>query len=116
MYQKSTSSLFATSLILSLATASMPATAAVVNADWINGSGNYSDDTKWSVPAVPCNVGTTTFNVNIPASSGTISDDVSICEVDTFILGDNSTFRILAGSSYTVLGQADIFDCTWCRW
>ena len=109
MYQKSTSSLFATSLVLSLATASMPATAAVVNADWINGSGNYSNDTKWNIPVAPCNAGTTTFNVNIPANSGTISDDVPICEVDTFILGDNSTFRILAGSSYTVLGQADIF-------
>jgi hypothetical protein len=105
MYKKSTSSFLATSLMLSIATASMPAIAAVVNAEWINGSGNYSDDTKWNIPAVPCNAGSTTFNVNIPANSGTIYDDVPICAVDTFILGDSSTFKILTGSSYTVLGQ-----------
>ena len=46
MYKKSTSSFLATSLMLSLTTASMPAVAAVVNADWINGSGNYSDVTN----------------------------------------------------------------------
>ena len=66
----------AASLIVFLAAMYTPAVAAVVNAEWINGSGNYSDVTKWDVPAVPCNAGSTTFNVNLPAGSGTVSDDV----------------------------------------
>ena len=118
MYKKSTSSFLAASLMLSLTTAHMPAVAAVVNADWINGNGNYSDDTKWNIPAVPCNAGSTTFNVNIPASIGTVSMDVSPslpppalpdkCTVDTLTLGANSAFNVLSGNSYTVLGLADI--------
>ena len=110
MYKKSTSSFFATSLMLSLTTTYMPA-ATAVNAEWINGSGNYSVDTNWNIPAVPCNAGSTTFDVNIPASIGTVSMDVpppDKCTVDTLTLGANSTFSVLSGNNYTIPGLADI--------
>jgi len=103
------------SLSLLLSIASTPVQAVVVNADWIhNGSGNYSETTKWSVPVSPCNAGSTTFKIAIPeagdnSSSGTVSADVPPCEVDMLTLGANYTLKILAGNSYTVLGQADLF-------
>jgi hypothetical protein len=79
-----------------------------VSATWINGSGDYSDYTKWDVPVVPCNLDTTQFQVTIPDYSGIVSVDLT-CDVDTLFLGDNNTLRILPGNSYTVLVQADIY-------
>ena len=110
MNKKRTYSFLVSSLMLFLAAVQMPAVAAVVNAEWISGSGNYSDDTKWNIPAVPCNAGSTTFNVNIPTSIGTVSMDVPPpdCTVETLTLGASTVFNVLSGNSYTVLGLADI--------
>jgi hypothetical protein len=81
----------------------IPGLSVAVTATWINGTGNYSDTTKWDTPNAPCNAGATTFDVIIPADVGTISDDLTACAVDTLNLGDNGTLKILPGNSYTVL-------------
>ena len=100
------------SLLLSIV--STPIQAAVVNAEWIhNGSGNYSETAKWNVPVIPCNAGSTSFNIAIPesgdvSSSGTVSVNVPPCEVDTLTLGSNYILKVLAESDYTVIEQADI--------
>ena len=110
MYTRTTSRVRSVSLALSLAAILTPGAAQAVSATWINGSGNYSDITKWNpiLPVTPCNGGTTTFQVTIPAHSGTVSVDLS-CYVDTLLLGDNSILRILTGNSYAVFGQADLY-------
>ncbi|GMQ83886.1 MAG: hypothetical protein BMS9Abin06_0631 [Gammaproteobacteria bacterium] len=87
-------------LILITATQSAQA----LNADWIVGSGNYSNVGNWDIPAVPCNVVGTTFDVTVPSSSGTVSDDVADCEVNSLDLGSSNTFKILDVSAYRVLG------------
>jgi hypothetical protein len=91
---------------LSLAVTSEPAIA--VNADWIfNGSGDYSDTSKWSVPVVPCNAGGTTFAVTIPeagdtTSTGTVTSSLGTCEVSQLTLGVNATYTLTSnGGSYT---------------
>ena len=88
--------------------AALPGLSFAVPATWIDGTGNYSDTTKWDVPVVPCDAGTTQFQVTIPDNSGTVSVDVPTCTVDSLNLGDNSTLSILAGNSYSG-GHADIF-------
>ena len=96
MNTKTTSRICCTSLVLSLTVALTPGAVQAVSATWINGNGIYSDNTKWDVPIVPCNVGSTQFQVTIPDNSGTISVDMS-CEVDTLFLGENSKLLILPG-------------------
>ena len=108
MYARITSRVCSVSLALCLVSTLAPVAVKAVSVTWINGSGEYSDITKWfpTLPIVPCNGGT--FQVTIPANSGTISVDIA-CMVDTLFLGDNSTLRILPEGDYTIVGQADLY-------
>ncbi len=67
-------------------------------AQWNGTSGNYSDVTKWSGGVVPCGA----YDVTLPAGSYTVTMDVASCSVESVSVGDNVTFRISAGKSYTV--------------
>src|SRR4051794_26704585 len=48
--------------------------AAQQNTNWLGGSGNWSDATKWSTSVVPNNNASDTFNVNIDNGNPTASN------------------------------------------
>ena len=77
---------------------------AACTARWNGTSGNYSDGTKWDVGSVPCGACDVTF----PAGSYTVTMDVASCSVSTVSIGDNVTFRLASGKSYTVTTNASV--------
>jgi len=90
------------------------AQAQLVESIWTCGTGNYSSSTCWyppiAKPPYNNNIGSFMYDVNIPANKGTISMDLDIqpCAVNSFFLGDDSTFRVLSGNEYKVVGQAEL--------
>ena len=67
MYAATSSRVCSVSLALSLAATLTPGVVQAMSAALIHGSGNYSDDAKWDPSIASCNLGSTTFNINIPA-------------------------------------------------
>jgi hypothetical protein len=85
-----------------------PGRTAPIKSTWICGDGNYSSAKCWSSGVVPINYGKLMFDVDIPANKGPVNVDTT-GTVNSLNLGGNTRIKVLAGRSYTITGQADIY-------
>jgi len=69
---------------------------------------DYCDAANWDIMVIPCNAGSVFFDVNIPGIFS-VNACGSSCEVNIFLLENNSSFIIPGGSSYIPLVSADIY-------
>ena len=72
-------------ILMATLLAALGTPAAAVQIDWVGPTGNYSDITKWSkpIPAGPCNSMFIGYEVNVPTSGKTVTEDVASCAVNT---------------------------------
>jgi hypothetical protein len=95
-------------VLLGLLGLPVSALAAQQTANWLGGSGSWTDSTKWSGGVVPTNNGTTTFAVNIdngnPAASAVVLSAIgSGRTIDSLKIDAGDSFR-LAGQPLTLGG------------
>lgn len=113
MYQKSTSSLFAASLVLSLATASMPAVSADLTRIWDNGgpTNNWTDADNWAPNTGgggPANTASNNFFVTIPDNFTVNYDKAGDSDISGLVLNNNVHLSLQPGSNLTIIQTAPL--------
>jgi len=86
-----------------------------LHAIWNTGSGSYGSPANWDIGAVPINVSTVHFTVEVPPSPGTVTtitydDGLGLGEIDELSLGHSRRLLVTGaapGVGLTVLGQGE---------